>query len=140
MRGSKTHGWGAMKKHRGAGSRGGRGMAGSGKRADTKKPTIIKKYGLQSYFGKHGFRIPPRIKKIQKAINISYLEQNINKSKKENDFFIVDLKKLGFDKLLSKGKPTKKFKISLNAISKKAKIKIEKAGGEIILPKQTKKE
>ena len=40
QRGSHTHGWGAMKKHRGAGNRGGRGAAGSGKRADSKKPSI----------------------------------------------------------------------------------------------------
>ena len=33
-RGSKTHGGGHMKKRRGAGNRGGRGMAGTGKRAD----------------------------------------------------------------------------------------------------------
>ena len=36
QRGSKTHGWGAKKKHRGKGNRGGKGMAGSGKRADSK--------------------------------------------------------------------------------------------------------
>ena len=42
-----------MKKRRGAGNRGGRGMAGSGKRADQKKPTILKLYG-SSYFGKRG--------------------------------------------------------------------------------------
>jgi large subunit ribosomal protein L15 len=41
QRGSKTHGWGSMKKHRGAGNRGGRGKAGTGKRGDQKKPTII---------------------------------------------------------------------------------------------------
>ena len=40
FRGSHTHGYGSKKKHRGAGSRGGRGMAGSGKRADQKKPSI----------------------------------------------------------------------------------------------------
>ena len=37
QRGSNTHGWGAMKKHRGAGHRGGRGNAGTGKRGDAKK-------------------------------------------------------------------------------------------------------
>ena len=42
QRGSHTHGWGSKKKHRGAGNRGGRGMAGSGKRADQRKPSILK--------------------------------------------------------------------------------------------------
>ena len=55
QRGSKTHGWGSMKKHRGAGNRGGRGKAGTGKRADTKKPTIINLFGAKGYFGKKGF-------------------------------------------------------------------------------------
>ena len=42
MRGGTTHGYGSMKKNRGAGNRGGRGNAGSGKRADSKKPKIYK--------------------------------------------------------------------------------------------------
>lgn len=124
MRGRKTHGYGAKKKHRGAGNRGGRGMAGSGKRADQKKPSIIKKYG-KTYFGKHGFKIPQKVKKIQKAINIEDLPE------KEE----LNLKELGYDKLLSKGKVTKKFKIKVESCSKKAKEKIEKAGGQIILLK-----
>ena len=44
LRGSKTHGWGAKKKHMGSGHRGGFGMAGTGKRADQKKTLMIKKY------------------------------------------------------------------------------------------------
>ncbi len=137
LRGSKTHGWGAMKKHRGAGSRGGRGMAGSGKRADQKKPTILKLYG-QSYFGKRGFKIPKKLKINIQPINIDYLEKNIgnlltkNLIKKEGDSFIVNLEDLGFNKLLGKGKVTKKFKIKVESFSKKAEEKIKKAGGEII--------
>ena len=52
-RGSKTHGCGSMKKRRGAGNRGGRGMAGTGKRADQNKPSIWKN---KKYFGKYGFK------------------------------------------------------------------------------------
>ena len=52
QRGSKTHGWGSMKKHRGAGHRGGRGAAGSGKRGDAKKPSIWKD---KRYAGRYGF-------------------------------------------------------------------------------------
>src|SRR3989338_2684643 len=73
QRGKTTHGWGARKKHRGAGNRGGRGMAGSGKRADQKKPSILKEYG-NTYFGKFGFKIPQKIKKQIKEINISTIE------------------------------------------------------------------
>lgn len=137
QRGSKTHGWGSMKKHRGAGSRGGRGMAGTGKRADHHKQKIIKKYGLLNYFGKHGFTShKPKIK--INAINISYLEDKFNilqkkeLIKQENNFYIIDLSKLKFNKLLGKGNPTKKYKIKTKFISKSAKEKIEKAGGEIV--------
>ena len=42
QRGHKTHGWGEKKKHRGKGHQGGAGMAGTGKRADSKKPSIWK--------------------------------------------------------------------------------------------------
>lgn len=127
QRGCKTHGYGSKKKHRGAGNRGGRGMAGSGKRADHKKQLIIKKYGTE-YFGKHGFT--SRRKKL-KPINISSLE-NIPLSKEEEGKFTLDLNKIGYNKLLSAGKPTKKYKILVKYFSKKAKEKIEKAGGEIV--------
>ena len=36
-----THGWGARKKHKKSGHRGGKGMAGTGKRADQKKTLIL---------------------------------------------------------------------------------------------------
>jgi len=136
-RGSKTHGGGSMKKRRGAGNRGGRGMAGSGKRADHKKQLIIKKYGLLNYFGKHGFTShKPKIKIT--PINISYLEdkfsilQKKELIKQENNFYSIDLSKLKINKLLAKGKPTRKYKIKTKFISKSAKEKIEKAGGEIV--------
>ena len=40
-----THGWGARKKHKKTGHRGGKGMSGSGKRADHKKTLMNKLYG-----------------------------------------------------------------------------------------------
>jgi len=49
-RGTRTCGWGGAQKHRGAGSRGGRGMAGSKKQ----KWCRISKY-FPDYFGQHGF-------------------------------------------------------------------------------------
>jgi large subunit ribosomal protein L15 len=123
QRGSKTHGWGAMKKHRGAGNRGGRGMAGSGKRADQMKTWIIKKYGLDNYFGKHGFNIPQKIKQIDNTINIKDLP---NKDE-------INLTEMGYTKLLSKGNINKKIKVIVKSCSKNAKEKIEKAGGQVII-------
>lgn len=133
QRGSKTHGWGAKKKHRGQGHRGGRGMAGTGKRADSKKPSIWK----ERYFGKYGFVSKTPKPKIN-AVNISFIEQHIGKfisnglAKKENDFYSVELEKLGFNKLLGDGKVSNKFKITTQYASKSAVQKVKGAGGEVI--------
>jgi len=133
-RGSKSHGGGSKKKRRGAGNRGGKGMAGSGKRSDSKKPSV---WNNKKYFGKYGFT--SKNTKDIRAININFLEENLiqlNSQKlinKENNFFSVDLKKLGFNKLLSKGKVTNKYKIKATYASKKAIEKIKNNGGEIIL-------
>ena len=143
MRGSKTHGWGAMKKHRGAGSRGGRGMAGTGKRGDAKKPSIWKD---KKYFGKYGFKRPKKITIKIKAINLKTIEQNLEPLllkkliEKKNDSYVIDLKKLGFNKLLSTGKITKKFDIKCEYASKKAIDKIKKSGGDIVLEEKKVKE
>ena len=133
-RGETTHGCGSMKKRRGAGNRGGRGMAGSGKKADQKKPCIWKD---KKYFGKHGFK-----KKGMKIditeINIMLLEEKIaslekaGKVSKESDVYVIDLEKLGYNKLLGGGKPSKKLKITVPYASKGAIEKVKGAGGEVI--------
>lgn len=130
-RGSKTHGCGSMKKRRGAGHRGGRGNAGTGKRGDAKKPSIWK----TKYFGKHGFTSQ---KKSYKSINFKEIEIKIPRWLKKGlitetkGIFHIDLNKLGYKKLLSTGKITKKLNIQVNSFSNKSKEKIEKAGGEIL--------
>ena len=131
-RGSMTHGSGSKKKRRGARNRGGKGMAGSGKRSDNKKPSVWQ----EKYFGKKGF-VSKNVSKI-KAVNINYLEANILKLpselvNKENDFYSIDLEKLGFNKLLSSGKVTNKYKVKIPYASKKAVEKIKANGGEVIL-------
>lgn len=137
MRGTHTHGWGAKKKHRGAGNRGGRGMAGSGKRADQKKPTILQLYG-NAYYGKHGFHRPQKMINKVNAINLYNLQSKLDfyvKKKlvtKEGDFFVVDLDKLGYQKLLGGGVLNSKLKIKAQFFSEKAIMKIEKIGGAII--------
>ncbi len=130
QRASPTHGWGSKKKHRGAGNRGGRGMAGTGKRGDQIKTLIWKD---KKYFGKHGFK-KKGIEKEIKTINIDYIEENLNKFLKEGD--TIDLKNLGYTKLLGKGKIKSKLKIKVDNASKKAVEKVKKLGGEVILPKK----
>ncbi len=133
QRGSKTHGWGAKKKHRGKGHQGGAGMAGTGKRADSKKPSIWK----ERYFGKYGF--VSKTPKIRiNSVNVSYIEEHLTKFissglvKEENGFYSVELEKLGFNKLLGDGRVSMKFKIKAPYASKTAIEKVKEAGGEVI--------
>ena len=134
QRGSKTHGWGAKKKHRGKGHQGGAGMAGTGKRADSKKPSIWKD---KDYFGKHGFTSKTPKVKIN-SVNISFIEQHIGKFlssnaiKKENEVYSIDLEKLGFNKLLGDGRASMKLRIKTPYASKSAVEKVKEAGGEVI--------
>src|SRR3989339_1819509 len=74
QRASQTHGWGAKKKHRGAGNRGGRGHSGSGKRADQMKTLYWKDL---KYFGKFGFKKKGQVEDIS-AINISNIEDRLS--------------------------------------------------------------
>mgnify|MGYP001582468021 CR=1 FL=1 len=73
-------------------------MAGSGKRADQMKTFIIKKYGLQNYFGKHGFKRPQHSQEKYQTINVG----DLNFEKEE-----INLQEKGYNKLLGKGKPNK---------------------------------
>lgn len=134
MRGSHTHGWGAKCKHRGAGHRGGRGNAGSGKRSDCKKPS---NWGDVDYFGKHGF-VSKGQREETVPVNLMYFEERLEKLvkekliKREGEHYIIDVSKLGFNKVLGYGKIKNKYKITSPYFSKEAKDKIKEAGGEAI--------
>ena len=135
-RGSHTHGGGAKKKRRGAGNRGGRGMAGSGKRAGQIKPTILTMFGNE-YFGKKGFVRPKKVVKKVNPVNVSDLEKNLESYisrkliKKDKDKYIINLRDLGYNKLIGKGIITKVMEIKAMSFSQKAKKKIEDAGGSL---------
>ena len=132
QRGRHTHGWGAMKKHRGAGNRGGVGRAGSGKRGDAKKPSYWKEKP-----GKHGFTSK---KARLNALNVRELEQQLPEllQKKlaiqEADMIVIDLNTIGVDKLLGTGQVHQKLKVTVSAATKRAQQLINDAGGEVVLP------
>jgi large subunit ribosomal protein L15 len=134
QRGGWTHGWGAKKKHRGAGSRGGRGMAGSGKRGDAKKTLY---WGDPNYFGKHGFVNVNT--KDDVTINIAHLDAGIDtlikkgKAKVENGAITINLNELGYTKLLGAGNTKRKLNITVNKASKSVEEKIAKNGGKLTL-------
>jgi large subunit ribosomal protein L15 len=126
-----THGGGHRKKRRGAGSRGGRGNAGSGKRAGQKVA------GLKGFaLGSRGFTSKTV---SMKAVTLSYftaktLEKLVEKKliTKENDFYSIDLAKLGYQKLLSTGNIKSKLKIKVEKFTPRAEEKVKAAGGELI--------
>jgi len=134
QRGSRTCG-GGTKKRRGSGNRGGYGMAGSGKRADQKKPGLINLYGNE-YFGKHGFVRQTTIH--YKAIGLEFLDKKIDglaqkgKAEHKANVYTIDLGSIGIGKLLGNGTTAKKMRVTVERASKSAIEKVKKAGGEVI--------
>ena len=137
LRGSHTHGWGCKKKHRGGGSKGGRGMAGTGKRKNTKWTWTIK-YAPE-HLGKRGFHRPKAVQYTPQAINLSDIDENLQLfldmgvAHEEEGRIIVDTTQLGVDKVLGSGKLTKPVVIKAYYVTPKAEEKIKAAGGEVVL-------
>jgi large subunit ribosomal protein L15 len=129
-RAQTTHGGGSRKKRRGAGSRGGRGMAGTGKKSGHKVAGMPLQLGSKGFFA-HNVKV--------KSVNLMIftdkkLEKFLTKEKikKEGDYYIINLKQIGYDKLLGSGRLNKKLKITVNSITPKAEEKILAAGGEVV--------
>jgi len=127
IKGRRTCGYSA-KLHKGKGSKGGKGMSGSGKRADQKKTLVLKKYG-KKYFGKQGITSRKSQKKKIKVINLSDIEKKF----KPGEINLSDYKILG------EGEVKGKFIITAGSASKSAVDKIKKAGGDIMIKKLIKK-
>lgn len=129
LRGRRSCGYGQKFKHRGKGSKGGKGMAGTGKKAG-QKITWVMRY-QPDYLGKLGFTSR---KKRLKVINVGMINDQIEKflkkgkAKEKEGGFELEFK--GF-KILSSGKVDKKLFIKASAFSKKVKDKVTKAGGSI---------
>lgn len=130
-RASTTHGGGHRKKRRGAGSRGGRGNAGTGKKAGQKKA------GRAPSLGSKGFTIHRKPK--ARAVNLSYFTTDrlvalvdSKLARKEANGYHVELASLGFDKLLGSGKILAKVNFTSKMWSGKAEEKVQSAGGSIV--------
>jgi large subunit ribosomal protein L15 len=122
MRGSKTHGYGSKKKHRGGGSKGGKGQAGQFKH----KKTFFKRWGKEKQ---------PRFKSLEqknirpkeKAINLGDLI-GLAEGKSE-----IDASEFGYGKVLSEGILQRPVTIKAKKFSERAKAKIEAAGGKVVI-------
>ena len=133
LRGRRTCGYGSRKKHRGKGSKGGKGMAGTGKRAGQKR-TWVFRY-MPDYLGKKGFTSLKKLRQKKKIINLSQIQNQIDNflkkglAKKTNEGIEIELK--GY-KVLSTGNLEDKFVIKAASFSKKVEEKIKKSGSKII--------
>lgn len=133
LRGSRTHGWGSPKKHRGAGSRGGVGMAGSGKKGQ-QKLNRLKKLDYKK-IGKTQFKRPLKTIINDKTINLSTICEKIEYfikkgiATKKKDTYEIDLTKTDYTKVLGSGSINLKIHIKADKFSKKAIEKITANGG-----------
>ena len=129
--GSRTRGRG-HKKGRGAGLRGGRGNAGCHKT----KRIMYERVGR--VWGAHGFKRPQSVVSANNSINLKTIEECSNSwiaegvATKKGKTVTIDLKEMGYDKLLGTGTTEQSYKLTVSAASAKAVEKIEAAGGEII--------
>lgn len=133
-RGQRSPGFGSQKKHRGGGSRGGRGLAGLHKH---KRMTNIKY--MPDHFGKVGFKRPQKVIREIKTINLKELDSKIDdllkegKAKKEKDGIKINLSELGYDKLLGSGQVKHKLIVEAKSFSKQAMKKLEKIKGKAVV-------
>ncbi|HOM95913.1 MAG: 50S ribosomal protein L15 [Candidatus Methanofastidiosa archaeon] len=137
MRGTRTCGGGCSKKRRGAGHRGGRGLAGSGKKKKTKWTRTI--VTMPYHIGSYGFSRNSNLRKDSSFINVGAIEEQINSliekniaEKKEGKIF-VDISKLGISKVCGKGNVKGSYVVTASEFSKKAEEKILSAGGEAVI-------
>ncbi|HIC99346.1 MAG TPA: 50S ribosomal protein L15 [Pyrodictiaceae archaeon] len=131
---TRTMGWGRIGQHRGSGSRGGFGAAGMHKHMWS----WVVKYA-PTWFGKHGFNRPPELVYEPVEINVGELDEKVGSwlekglATKEGDVIVVDLAKLGYNRLLGGGRVTKKLKVIVPMATERAVKKIEEAGGKVVV-------
>jgi large subunit ribosomal protein L15 len=93
---------------------------------------------MPDYFGKHGFTRPSAVRRETRAINVGELDERLEEllqlgvAKKENKKFVIDVGKLGFEKVLGGGQITHPLEVRAQKFVESAKRKIEEAGGKAI--------
>ena len=115
----RTHGRG-HKAGRGAGKRGGRGLAGINKH---RVMTRIKY--MPNHWGMHGFNRDPSLRTVYVTCNVSDLE-GMAKGEKS-----VDLTAMGIDKLLGSGRINTALTVYVGEWAARAAEKISAAGGSL---------
>ena len=134
LRGRRSCGYGARKKHRSKGSKGGKGMAGSGKKSGTKRIYLLKYF--PNYLGKKGkgFTSIYEKKRIKES-HLDGINQMLAEFKKKGLAKITDkgleINLVGY-KVLGAGELKQKLIIKASKFSENAKKKIAAQGSEIV--------
>jgi len=133
QRGGRTHGWGTSGQHRGSGMLGGHGNVGLLRH---KKSSVIR-YGTR--IKKKGL-LPRSGTKQRSVTSVGQLEDLLAHPKyahavsEREGKKLLDLRLLGYTKLLGSGKIQFPILVKINRFSKSAAAKIEAAGGRIEKP------
>lgn len=134
-RGDREQGRG-KKKGRGAGLRGGRGNAGRHKHKRVHYAKLGQEFGYTNF----GFKLPDEAQKTVISVNVSELDDRLpqlvemGEAQKQGDTYVIDLAKMGVDKLLGGGQMRSKAKITVATATEQAKAKVTEAGGSIVAP------
>jgi len=131
FRGSRTHGWGQVAQHRGAGRKGGRGKTGGHKHHWT--ITILKG---EPKFGKLGFKrawvrrpTTMNVGELARVLDRLFAQ---NLAQKMDDGIHIDLDALGVEKLLGGGKLETALVLKVASHSAVALQKVEAAKGRVV--------
>jgi large subunit ribosomal protein L15 len=130
LRGSRTHGWGTSGQHRESGMLGGHGNAGLFRH---KKSAVIR-YGIQL---KKKRLLPKLEDKRRSVMSVGMLEDLLvsrdcaHAVSEHEGKKLLDLRALGFTKLLGSGRIQVPILVKIDSFSKSAAAKIEAAGGRI---------
>jgi large subunit ribosomal protein L15 len=129
QRGSRFCGWGQIGQHRQSGSRGGIGGAGKHKHLWIK--TVIEE---PDHFG-HDSTKPMRQNRLNRWVNLRDVNDLASRfgTTNEHGKVVLDLRSIGYDKLLGGGTLQKPVVVRVAKVSATAKQKIELAGGDIVL-------
>jgi large subunit ribosomal protein L15 len=129
QRGSRFCGWGQIGQHRQSGSRG--GIGGAGKHKHFWIRTVIEE---PDHFG-HDSTKPTRQNRLNRWVNLRDVNDLAFRFATTNEHgkLVLDLRSIGYDKLLGGGTLLKPIVVRVAKVSATAKQKIELVGGDIVL-------
>jgi len=93
---------------------------------------------MPNHFGKHGFTRPLAARREISTINVGEIDERLDEllqhgiAKREEERIVVDVRKLGFERVLGGGRVTHPLEVIAKEFVESAKRKLEGAGGKAI--------